>query len=330
MTAEPESPGGTLPALGPVSPPPGRRSTLAPTLALLAVTVAWGSTFVVVRDAVARMPVLDFLAVRFAVATGCLLGLLSLVSLLTGRSPRRGRWWVAVRLPRAGWRHGALLGVVLGAGYLGQTYGLQHTSAAVSGFVTGMFVVFTPLIAALVLRRPVPPVAWAAVALATLGLGLLSLRGLAVGLGEALTLLCALFFAVHIVGLGEWSPRYDAGSLAVVQLATVAALCTLAALPGGLTPPPDRATWAAVLLTAGLATAFAFVAQTWAQARLSPTRAAVVMTMEPVFAGLFAALAGERLGARTLLGGALVLAAMYLVEVGARGGAEGAVERLEA
>ena len=199
-----------------------------------------------------------------------------------------------------------------------------------SGFITGMFVVLTPLGAAVLLRQPPPPAAWAAVALATVGLGLLSLRGFAVGGGELLTLGCAAAFALHIVGLGRWAARYDAYGLAVVQLLAVTALCGAVAVPGGLAGPPDRGVWGALLLTALAATALAFVVQTWAQAHLPPTRAAVVMTMEPVFGGLFAVgVAGERLGLRMLAGAVLVLAAMVLTEVGPRRGAEGRVERLE-
>lgn len=287
----------------------------APTLALLAVTAVWGSTFVVVKDAVDRMPVTDFLTWRFALAA---------VAMLVLR-PRS-----VVALPNRGRRAGLLLGLALGSGYLFQTLGLQTTSAAVSGFITGMFVVLTPLGAAVLLRQAPTPTAWTAVALATVGLGLLSLRGLAVGGGELLTLACAAAFALHIVGLGRWASSYDAYGLAVVQLLTVAALCGLVAVPGGLAVPPDAGVWGALLLTSLAATALAFVVQTWAQAHLPPTRAAVVMTMEPVFGGLFAVgVAGERLGLRTLLGAVLVLGAMVLTEVGPRGGAEGEVERLE-
>ena len=111
-----------------------------------------------------------------------------------------------------------MLGVALGAGYVAQTVGLQHTPASVSGFITGLFVVFTPLCAGVLLRKRVGAMTWPAVALATVGLGLISLHGFSIGGGEALTLLCALAFALHIVGLGEWSPSYDASGLAVVQL----------------------------------------------------------------------------------------------------------------
>jgi drug/metabolite transporter (DMT)-like permease len=287
----------------------------APTLALVAVTAVWGSTFVVVKDAVEQMPVTDFLTWRFALAALAMLVL----------RPR-----AVASLGTAGRRAGLLLGLALGAGYLLQTLGLQTTSAAVSGFITGMFVVLTPLGAAVLLRQPPGRTAWLAVVLATVGLGFLALRGFSIGSGELLTLGCAAAFALHIVGLGRWAASYDVYGLAVVQLITVAGMCAVVAVPGGLAVPPDAGVWGALALTALAATAIAFVVQTWAQAHLPPTRAAVVMTMEPVFAGLFAVVAGgERLGPRTVTGAALVLAAMVLTEVGPRRGAEGQIERLE-
>ncbi|MFL6238059.1 MAG: DMT family transporter [Actinomycetes bacterium] len=270
------------------------------TLALVAVTAIWGSTFVVVKDAVEKMPVLDFLAWRFAIATIA-------VGLLRPQS--------VARLGRSGWTLGTLLGLALGGGYLAQTYGLRTTPASVSGFITGMFAVFTPLVALLVIRRHVAGRSWFAVALATLGLGLIALRGFSVGAGELLTLGCALAFAVHIVGLGEWSPRFDAFGLAFVQLFTVTVMCTVFAAPNSLAPPTDLSVWGAVLLTGLAASAFGFVVQTWSQAHLHSVRVAVVLTMEPVFAGLFGVLiGGDHLGARTILGAGCVVVAMLAVE----------------
>jgi drug/metabolite transporter (DMT)-like permease len=275
----------------------------------------WGSTFVVVKDAVDRMPVTDFLTWRFAMAAVAMIALRPRALAALGPSGRRA---------------GALLGLALGAGYLLQTLGLQTTSAAVSGFITGMFVVLTPLGAAVLLRQPPDRAAWAAVGLATVGLALLALHGLSVGNGELLTLGCAVAFSAHILGLGRWAPSYDAFGLAVVQLLVVAAMAAVVAVPGGIAMPPDWGVWGALALTAIAATALAFVVQTWAQAHLAPTRAAVIMTMEPVFAGVFAvAVSRESLGARTLLGGALVLVAMLLTEIGPRRGAEGSAPRLE-
>jgi drug/metabolite transporter (DMT)-like permease len=285
------------------------------TALLVATTAVWGSTFVVVKDAVARMPVMDFLAWRFGIAA---------IAIAAAR-PR-----AIMLLDRRGKQVGVLLGLALGTGYITQTAGLQHTRASISGFVTGLFVVFTPLCAALLLRRPVGRITWLAVALATAGLALISLRGFSISLGVGLTVLCALLFALHIVGLGEWSPSYDAGGLAVMQLTTVAVLSIVCAAPKSLAPPPDLRAWGAVLLTAIFATSIAFFIQTWAQAQLAPTRAAVVLTMEPVFAGIFGvSFGGDRLGARIVVGALLVLAAMYLVELGPRKSRDALVQRFE-
>ncbi|APV43998.1 Threonine/homoserine efflux transporter RhtA [Dehalogenimonas formicexedens] len=269
--------------------------------ALVAVTAAWGATFIVVQDAVSRMPVMDFLAVRFCLA--------ALVMIAIRPQSLRG-------MGSPGFKRAAVLGLALGLGYITQTFGLQHASAAVSGFITGMFVVLTPVVSWLVLKRKTGANVWWAVILATIGLAVLSLNGWSIGIGELLTLLCAIFFAFHIVGLGEWSSKHDVYGLAVLQISFVGILSLVAALPGGLTLPPDSGVWGAVVITALVATAFAFVIQTWAQSLVSATRAAVIMTMEPVFAGFFAVvLAGDRLTLRIVIGGALVLAAMLLTEL---------------
>lgn len=274
------------------------------TAGLLGVTAAWGSTFFLIKDVVERVPVADFLALRFLVAAAALTLLFPAAA---GRLTARER------------RGGVLLGLVYGAAQVLQTVGLQTTSASVSGFLTGMYVVFTPLLALLLLRTRVGPAVWAATALATVGLAVLSLDGLAIGGGELLTLASAVLYALHIVGLGRWSRSSAALGLTVVQLWTITAVCALGALPGGLTVPQTRGDWLALVYMALVAGALALVVQTWAQAHLAPTRAAVIMTMEPVFAGLFAVLfGGEALGVRVLVGGGLVLAAMYLAELGPR------------
>jgi drug/metabolite transporter (DMT)-like permease len=285
------------------------------TAALVVVTAVWGSTFVIVKDAIERMPVMDFLAWRFVIASVAMLVLRPRsVADLSGRDRVRG----------------VLLGLALGAGYVAQTFGLQHTPATISGFITGLFVVFTPLCSGLLLRKRIAATAWVAVALATGGLALLSLHGLSIGRGEAITLLCAVSFALHIVGLGEWATSRNAYGLAVLQTGTVGVMSMAASAPDTLAPPPDAGVWGAILLTALAATAFAFFIQTWAQAQLQPIRAAVIMTMEPVFAGVFGVtVGGDVLGFRTIAGAALVLAAMYLVELGPRRGADAAVERLQ-
>ncbi|HET9654012.1 MAG TPA: DMT family transporter [Kineosporiaceae bacterium] len=276
----------------------------AASLALVAVTAVWGSTFPVIKDAVSQLPAPDFLAVRFAVASVALL-------LLFGRQ--------ALALDADMRRRALLLGACYGIAQLLQTVGLQRTPAAVAGFVTGMYVVLTPVLGAVVLRHRTPAATWLAVLLATGGLGVLSLHGLSVGDGELLVLASAALYAVHILGLGHWSTSRSALGMAVWQMLAITGVCALGSLPGGLTLPGRPGEWWAVVYTAIGGAAVALLLQTWAQAQLPATRAAVIMTMEPVFAAGFAvALAGEQLSARTVAGGGLVLAAMLLAELAPR------------
>lgn len=291
------------PEVEPQPPGAGRaaRTSLVAALLLVAVTAVWGSTFVMIKDVVRDLPVLDFLAARFVIAA---------VAMVVAF------WGPLRRMHRDQVRRGVVLGVVYGLAQILQTFGLAHTSAAVSGFVTGMYVVLTPVLGAVLLRQRAPAATWVAVAMSTAGLALLALRGLSVGTGELLVLASALLYALHIVALGAWSGGKDALGLATVQMVAIAALCSVAALPGGVRLPSTSGAWFAVLYTAVLAGAGALIAQTWAQAHLTATRAAIIMTMEPVFAALFAvALGGEHLTARMLGGGLLVLAAMYVVEL---------------
>jgi drug/metabolite transporter (DMT)-like permease len=281
-------------------------------LALLFATLVWGATFVVVERGIADLPVFHLLAYRFG------LGAVLLAPLAAYRLRRRGR--------RPAWRpllrDGGLIGVLLFAGYAFQTIGLQYTQASNAGFVTGMFVVFTPLLSALLLRAL--PGRWAlvGVALATVGLGLLSLGpGFRPASGDVLILGCAVAFAAHIVGLGAWSSRHDAVGLTVVQLLVSGVCHSLFALAFEVGRQPatwDRSVVVALLVTAVLASAAAFWIQTAAQRVIPPTRTAVILTMEPVFAGVFGfLLLDEGLTARGWLGCALILAGMLAAELGA-------------
>ncbi len=283
----------------------GSRVTLLATLALLAITASWGSTFFLIHDLLDRVPVLDFLAVRFAIASVAILLL----------SPR-----AVGRLTPQRRRHAVVLGALYGVAQILQTTGLAHTAASVSGFITGMYVVATPLFAALLLRTRIGAATWLAVLLAVVGLGVLTLgdvaSGLGLGYGEALTLVSAMLYALHIVGLGAWSDRRDALGMSILQCVVIALICTAAAAPGGIVLPQTTGDWLSVGYMALFAGAAALLGQTWAQAHLPPTRTAIIMSMEPVFAALFAVLlGGESATARMLLGGALVLAAMLIVEL---------------
>ena len=281
-----------------------RRTSLLATAALLGVTAAWGSTFILIKDLLDRVPTLDFLAVRFAMASVFLLIL----------APK-----ALSRLSPQSRRQAVILGGVYGVAQILQTTGLAHTPASVSGFITGMYVVFTPLLAALALRTKIGRLNWLGVVVATAGLGVLTLDGFSIGYGEALTLVAAVLYAVHIVGLGAWSEPGEALGMAILQIIVVAAVCLVATLPDGLILPSRGADWLAVVYMAIVAGALSMLGQTWAQAHLPPTRSAIIMTMEPVFAASFAvALGGEGLTGRMALGGLLVVAAMLLSELAPR------------
>lgn len=276
-------------------------------LALLLTTAMWGSTFPLTKDLITRVPTLDYLAVRFAIAA-VVMALIFPKALL--------------RLPRESRNHAIVLGAVYALAQVFQTWGLAHTSASVSGFVTGLYVVATPLLAAVLLHTRINRATWAGVALATVGLGILSLNGLAIGGGEAITLISAVLYALHIVGLGAWARASDALGMSIVQLGVIAVVCFVGTAPGGVVLPSTGADWASMLYMALFAGAGGLIAQTWAQAHLPPTRSAIIMSMEPVFAASFAVLyGGEHLTGRLLIGGALVLVAMLVVELAPRRGA---------
>jgi len=281
-----------------------RRTALLATVALLAMTACWGSTFFLIKDLLDRIPVLDFLAVRFAAAT---------VTLMVMFPRALGRLSPAAR------RQAVVLGLLYGVAQILQTAGLAHTPASVSGFITGMYVICTPLLAAPLLRQRIGPTTWGAVVLAVAGLAVLTLSGISVGYGEALTLVAAVLYALHIVGLGAWSTAADAMGMTIVQLAVITVVCLAATAPDGVVLPAGPADWASVLYMAVFAAGLALAGQTWAQAHLPPTRTAIIMSMEPVFAALFAVLlGGEDPTLRMLVGGAMVVGAMLVVEIAPR------------
>ena len=279
-------------------------------LAMVAVTAVWGATFVLVRDAVAQVPPFAFVAYRF-LAAALLLAAIRPRLALGGPGRERGLGPLGA---------GVAIGVALFCGYGFQTVGLQYTTASNAGFITGLSVVLTPLLAGLVLRQP--PGRWPVLraCLAAVGLAFLSLQRLEVRRGDALVLGCAFAFAAHILLLGRYAPRLDTYRLAVVQLATAGLLALAwAGVAGDLVVPASADVWVALAITSVAASAGAFLIQTRAQREVSPTRTAVIFTMEPVFAGLFGfLLAGERLSGRGWLGAGLILAGMLIAELGGR------------
>jgi len=291
-----------------------RRSGLLAAGALLGITAMWGSTFFLIRALLDRVPILDFLAVRFAIASVALLVV----------APR-----AVARLSPAARRGAVVLGLLYGVAQILQTAGLAHTAASVSGFITGMYVVLTPVFAAVLLRTRITAMTWGAVLLATAGLAVLTLNGLSVGYGEAITLVAAMLYALHIVGLGAWSTPHEALGMSIVQLVVITLVCLAATAPDGIVLPSNPRDWLSVVYMALFAGALALVGQTWAQAHLPPTRSAIIMSMEPVFAALFAVLlGGESFTLRMATGGLLVLAAMLVVELVPRRKVEAEVQHL--
>jgi drug/metabolite transporter (DMT)-like permease len=272
-----------------------------PLLALIVVTAVWGVTFVQVKDAVAIYPLFAFLAVRFAIASAT----------LALPAARRFRG-----LGRGGVGGGALLGLLLAAGYALQTAGLQRTTVSSTGFITGMYVVLTPLIALLLYRSRIGPSAWGGVLLATAGLGMLS--GIHAGSvsGDLLVLAAAAVYSLQIVLMERYAPRYDALAFTFVEMAAAfIGLLIVALALGDLSVPHGWTVWGALLVTGVFASALGFLVQTWAQRRTSATRTALAFSMEPVWTAFFGyTLAGDRLGALGWGGCGAIMAGIVLAE----------------
>ena len=274
---------------------------MKPLLALVLVTAVWGVTFVQVKDAVAIYPLFAFLAVRFAIASAT----------LAVPAARRMRG-----LGRSGVAGGAFLGLLLAAGYALQTAGLERTTVSSTGFITGMYVVLTPLIALALFRQRIGLVTWSGVALATLGLALLSGIHAGSAAGDLLVLAAAAVYSLQIVLMELYAPRYDAFALTFVEMLTAfVAFAIVAAALGDLEVPRGATVWGALLVTGIFASALGFLVQTWAQRRTSATQTALAFSMEPVWAGIFGfALAGDRLGVLGWTGCAVILAGIVVAE----------------
>jgi drug/metabolite transporter (DMT)-like permease len=279
-----------------------KKSTAAE-VALVGIAAVWGLTFTMVQDAIAILPTLAFLAYRFTLAT----------AIVTPVFWRRLR-----RLPRSGLRAGVVMGVFLTLGYIFQTLGLEHTSPSDAGFITGLFVVLTPVLGAVFLGQRISGIAWAAAAVSALGLYLLSGAGGDFSLrGDGLVFVAAVSFACHILATGRAAGTYDTGALLVVQLGIAGGACLLlAAVTGDLEVPRGATVWSALLVTAVFASALGFFVQTYAQQHAPPARTALILASEPAFAGLFGYLLNDdRLTAVAWLGAGLIMAAIIAVEL---------------
>jgi drug/metabolite transporter (DMT)-like permease len=268
---------------------------------LVVVTAVWGVTFVQVKDAVAIYPLFAFLALRFAIAS-CTLA-------PPGLRRLRG-------LGSRGLGAGVLAGSLIGAGYVLQTAGLERTTVSSTGFITGMYVVLTPLLALAVFRVRLGAAAWLGVVLATAGLALLSGVHAGSAAGDLLVLAGAAVYSLQIVLMERFAPRYDAVAFTLVEMLTAfAGLLAVALAAGQLGVPHGWTVWGALLVTGVFASALAFLAQTWAQRRASATQTALAFSLEPVWTAFFGfTLAGDRLGAVAWLGCIVIMAGIVVAE----------------
>ena len=272
-----------------------------PLLALIFVTAVWGVTFVQVKDAVAIYPLFAFLAIRFAIASAT----------LAFPAAKRVRG-----LGRSGVAGGVFLGLLLAAGYALQTAGLERTTVSSTGFITGMYVVLTPLIALVLYRSRIGLAAWVGVLVATAGLAMLS--GIHAGsvTGDLLVLAAAAVYSFQIVLMERYAPRFDALAFTFVEMAAAfLGLLVVALALGDLGVPYGWTVWGALLVTGVFASALGYLVQTWAQRRTSATRTALAFTMEPVWTAFFGyTLAGDRLGALGWGGCVAIMAGIVLAE----------------
>lgn len=268
-------------------------------LAMLATAAVWGGSFVLMKDAIVQQDVYSFLSTRFILA--------ALLMIAYRPSVFRGLSFKFIK-------QGVWAGILLGGGFIFQTFGLAKTTVSNTGFITGMYLVFTPLISLIILKRKVLIVQWFAVAIAMIGLILISYNGISIGTGEILVLISAFIYGAHFVALGEWSDGKNTYALTLIQILTIAAMSTVFALINGFQMPPNASVWQAILFTAVFATFIGFLVQTKAQSVMSATAASVLLAMETPFAlffGLF--FNNDPLTLRIIVGGSLVMIAMGVV-----------------
>ncbi len=277
-----------------------RRPAL-PLVALVAVTAIWGYTFVPVQEAVAVYPLFAFLAVRFAIST--------IVLAPFAVAPLKS-------LPWSGWAAGLGAGMLLAMAYGLQTAGLELTTVTSTGFITGLYVVFTPLLALVAFRTPVPAPVWVGVVFALAGLLLLSGAPGGSWLGNGLVLGNAVAQSLQIVAMERFAPRFDARALTFLQMTVAFVGFSIIALAAGQAElPSDGKTWYALVVTGVFAGALGYLVATWVQSRTTAARAALVFTLEAPFAALFGVLLlSERLGWAGWTGCVVMLAGIVLAE----------------
>jgi drug/metabolite transporter (DMT)-like permease len=270
--------------------------------ALLGVGFAWGAAFVLMKDAIAQQPYLDFLAVRFSIAAMVMIAI---------------RPKVALNFQSGDIKYGLAIGVVLAFGFITQTIGLDLTTASTSGFLTGLYVILTPILAWLWLKKKINLRVGIGAILALIGIGVLSgaANDVEFQTGQLWLIGCAFLYAIHILLLGKHGKGRNSYRFTMLQLVAVAIICWGFALVDGYQGPPNSGVWFAVLFTAIFSSVLAFWVQTWAQGFLDPARVALLITSEVVFSAVIAVVVGQEVATwAMLIGGSLLLAAMLIVE----------------
>lgn len=268
-------------------------------LGLLATTAVWGGAFLVMKDSLERQDVYSFLATRFTLA--------ALVMFAFRPKSLLGLNWIFVK-------RAIFAGLLTSSAFIFQTFGLTQTTVSNTGFITGLYLVFTPLIAWLLLKHKITKAQWGAVLVATIGLYLIAYNGISVGIGEILVLVSAVLFAGQIVAIGEWSDGKNSYPLTLIQIIVAAIVFSLFTLKDGYQAPPDSSVWSAIIFTAIFATFLAFLIQVKAQAVMSATVAGVLLAMETPFALFFGLyFDNDPFTLRIMSGGTMVMLAMAMV-----------------
>ncbi|AIR03938.1 membrane protein [Cedecea neteri] len=270
---------------------------------LILITMFWGGTFLAVQYAMTMSDPFFFVGLRFATAAVAV-GLLSLKSL-------RGLTWLEIKA-------GVMIGVAIAIGYSMQTWGLQTIPSSKSAFITAMYVPVVPLLQWICLGRMPGLMSWIGVILAFVGLIFLAGpegTSLSLGAGEIITLIGAVAIAAEIILISAWAGKVDIKRVTVVQLATASLVSFVAMVPAGESVPHFSPGLVMIALGLGIFSAIIQVTMNWAQRSVSPTRATVIYTGEPVWAGIFGRMAGERLPVLALLGGALIVLGVLVSEL---------------
>jgi len=272
-------------------------------LALIAVTMVWGGTFLVVHLAMQHSGPLFFVGLRFVTA--------GLIGLLVFRKAMAG-------LTRTELVAGIAIGASIFLGYGLQTFGLQTISSSKSAFLTALYVPLVPLVQWLVMGKPPRLMSWIGIGLAFTGLMLVvgpESGGMELNVGEMATMLSTLAIAAEVLLIGHFAGKVDARRVTTVQLLAAGVMALLAMPVAGESVPDFSWVWLSAAVAMTCASILIQLTMNWAQKSLSPTRATVIYASEPVWAGIVGRMAGDRLPGLAILGAALIVGGVLVSEL---------------